>query len=86
MNKFTFATCLLVVAIVSFVAGRNTMSNEHEKDYQAACILSDCCRNMVDNIGVDAEEIYGEYVDNLDCYPDIIVTREELLNNYAWMY
>lgn len=86
MKKTTFISCMLVVAVVSFIAGKNTMYNEHEKDYQAACILSDCCRNMVDNIGTDAEEIYYDYIDNLDCYPDIVVTNEELKNSYRWCY
>lgn len=55
------------------------------KDYQVACILSDCCRNMVDNIGVDAEEIYYEYIDNLDCDSVLIINKEDV-KNYYWSY
>jgi hypothetical protein len=40
---------------------------------------------MVDNLGVDAEEIYCDYVDNLDCDPKLKVTREDI-NGYYWSY
>ena len=55
------------------------------KDYQVACILSDCCRNMVDNIGLEAEEIYHEYIDNLDCDSVLVITKEDI-DNYYWCY
>ena len=84
-DKFTFVCCIIITAVISYFVGRNSMSTEHERDYQAACILSDCCHNMVDNIGVEAEEIYYDYIDNLDCYPDVIVTREEI-ERYGWSY
>ena len=76
---------LLVGCMVSYQVGRSERTTQNRKDYQAACILSDCCRNMIDNLGVDAEEIYYEYVDNLDCYGNIIVTKEDM-KNYYWCY
>jgi hypothetical protein len=85
MNKFKFITCVIVASVVSYFAGANSENIQHEKDYQAACILSDCCRNMVDNLGLEAEEIYYEYVDNIDCDPRVILTREDILD-YQWSY
>jgi hypothetical protein len=84
--KYLAAVALLLAGCaVSFYAGRMYSHSCHERDYQAACILSDCCHNMVDNLGLEAEEIYCEYVDNLDCYPEITVTREQI-TNYHWVY
>lgn len=77
---------LLVVSAVSFVAGRNSMINVESKDYQAACMLSDICRIMMDNIGNEAEEIYWDYVDNIDTDPKAVITKEEIHKNYMWCY
>jgi hypothetical protein len=40
---------------------------------------------MLDNIGNDAEEIYFDTIDNLDCDPDLKITREEI-QKYNWIY
>ena len=77
---------LCVVSAVSFVAGRNSMVNVESKDYQAACMLSDICRIMMDNIGNEAEEIYWDYVDNIECDPKATITKEEIHKNYMWCY
>ena len=37
------------------------------------------------NIGTDAEEIYYDYVDNLDCDSTLRITREDL-ESYSWRY
>ena len=77
---------LFVTNAVSFRAGAYYQKDLRSvKDYQAACVLNDCCRNMVDNIGVDAEEIYCEYIDNLDCDPGLIIRREDM-KDYYWSY
>ena len=78
---------LLVASLIclAYWCGRMDSHSCHERDYQAACVLNDCCRNMVDNLGVDAEEIYCEYVDNLDCDPKLMVTKEDI-KEYAWSY
>ena len=59
-KMYLLAAVLLLLATntVSYLAGSYQKDLQSEKDYQAACVLNDCCRNMVDNIGVDAEEIY----------------------------
>ena len=76
---------LLLTNMLSFRAGLSQRDLQSEKDYQAACVLNDCCRNMVDNIGVDAEEIYCDYLDNLECFPEFVITREDM-KRYYWSY
>jgi len=71
--------------VLAYGIGRLQEKEEGIKAYQAACVLNDCCRNMVDNIGVDAEEIYGEYIDNLDCDPKLRITRNDI-EGYYWSY
>lgn len=88
MKKRTLlAAVLLLLATnaVSYLAGTYQKDLQSEKDYQAACVLNDCCRNMIDNIGVDAEEIYYEYIDNLDCNPKLIIDQEDM-KRYYWGY
>ena len=81
-SKILLFASLIVLA---YMVGRLHEQSNSIKDYQAACVLSDCCRNMVDTIGVDAEEIYCDYIDNLDCYPAMRITREDI-KNYYWSY
>ena len=80
--KILLGFSLLVLA---YSVGRLHEQENSIKDFQAACVLNDCCRNMVDNLGVDAEEIYCEYVDNLDCDPKLKITREDI-KGYYWSY
>ena len=84
MKNLKLLLCALLI-VLAYGVGRLHEQKESIKAYQAACVLNDCCRNMVDNIGVDAEEIYGEYVDNLDCDPKLVITREDI-NDYSWSY
>jgi len=86
-TEYLLVAVLLLIATnaVSFMAGAHQKDLQSVKHYQAACVLNDCCRNMVDNIGVDAEEIYGEYIDNLDCDPKLIITKEDI-RKYYWSY
>lgn len=71
--------------LLAYLVGRVHEQKKSIKDYQAACVLNYCCRNMVDNIGVDAEEIYGAYISNLDCDPKLVISTEDI-NNYRWTY
>ena len=71
--------------ILAYMVGRVHEQENCIKDYQAACVLSDICHNMVDNIGVDAEEIYFDYIDNLECDPAMRITRDEI-TKYNWHY
>ena len=86
-KMYLLAAVLLLLATnaVSYWAGLCSKDLQSEKNYQAACVLNDCCRNMVDNIGADAEEIYYDYIDNLDCDPDLVVTQEDM-KGYSWKY
>jgi hypothetical protein len=84
MRKAYF--CLFASAIVlAYMLGRLHEQENSIKSYQAACVLNDCCRNMVDNLGTDAEEIYGDYIDNLDCDSTLRITREDI-SGYSWNY
>ena len=85
--KYLLAAVLLLLATnaVSYWAGSYNKDLQSKKDYQAACVLNDCCRNMVDNIGVDAEEIYYDYIDNLECDPDLIIRMDDM-KSYHWNY
>ncbi len=71
--------------VLAYMLGRVHEQENGIKNYQAACVLSDCCRNMVDNLGTDAEEIYYDYVDNLDCDSTLRITREDI-KGYSWSY
>ena len=71
--------------VLAYMLGRVHEQENGIKNYQAACVLSDCCRNMVDNLGTDAEEIYYDYVDNLDCDSTLRITREDI-KGYTWSY
>ena len=85
--KALFATIILVLAcIISYNLGKAKSYSEHSKDYQAACILATCCNNMIDNIGLEAEEIYYEYIDNLDCYSNITLTKADIDSYNSWQY
>jgi hypothetical protein len=75
---------LIVGCMVSYNAGRTVEYRQHTKDRQVASIMTTCCNNMVDNIGLEAEEIYCEYLDNLDCYSEITVTKEDIEEFNQW--
>lgn len=75
---------LLVGCMVSYHLGRQS----RQKDYEAACILSDICRNALDYDILDKpgfEDLYYGVLDDLDCY-NTHITKEELHNNYSWCY
>jgi hypothetical protein len=85
-NIIIAALVIVIVSAVSFYIGRDYEYRHFGNiDYQAACILNDCCRNMIDNIGLEAEEIYYDYIDNLDCDSELIVTKEDI-KHYHWNY
>lgn len=83
--KIIAAVALLcAVSAVSFVAGRNSNVDVASKDYQAACMLSDICHFALDNCD-EFDEIYYDYIDNIDCDPKATITRKEI-QNYSWCY
>ena len=86
-KRHLLAAVLLLLATnaVSYWAGSCGKDLQSEKNYQAACVLSDVCHFMMDNIGNDAEEIYFDTIDNLDCDPDLVVTQEDM-KRYSWKY
>lgn len=87
LKYWAAAALLCAVSAVSFCVGRNYECKYYtQKHYEAACMLSDICRIMVDNIGSEADEIYQEYLDNIYTMPNAKVTSEELKKGYAYCY
>lgn len=76
---------LYITYYVGYTEGINKTSIENMKNYQAACVLNNICNNMIENIGTDAEEIYYDAIDNLDCHKDIVVTKKDI-TKYNWRY
>lgn len=75
---------LCVVSAVSYQMGRDSNIDVASKDYQAACMLSDICHFALDNCE-DFDEIYYDYIDNIDCDSNAVITKEEI-QNYYWCY
>ena len=85
MKKYGLYALFASLLVMAYALGRLHEQEKSIKDYQAACVLSDVCHYMVDNIGVDAEEIYFDTIDNLDCDSTLRITREEI-RRYNWNY
>ena len=85
MKKYGLYALFASLLVMAYALGRLHEQEKSIKDYQAACVLSDVCHYMVDNIGVDAEEIYFDTIDNLDCDSNLRITREEI-QRYNWNY
>ena len=85
MKKYGLYALFASLIVLAYALGRLHEQEKSIKDYQAACVLSDVCHYMVDNIGVDAEEIYFDTIDNLDCDSTLRITREEI-QRYNWNY
>lgn len=79
-------TALVTTSALSFMAGRDYEADFHssEKDYQAACVLSDICHFAMDNCE-DFEDIYCDYVNDLDCDSSLTITKKDL-EKYYWCY
>ena len=81
-----FAAIVVIAASIGFAMGRNyeDANRLENQDYQAACVLGDICRFASDNIeGFD--ELYYDYVSNLDTDPKLTITRKDL-EDYYWCY
>lgn len=64
-------------------------SLDHSKDYQAACVLSDICRIALDDPYLDApgfEDLYWDYILNLDTDPSLDITWEQVHKDYCHQY
>lgn len=64
-------------------------SVDHSKDYQAACVLSDICRLALDaeclTLG-GFEDLYWDYILNLDTDPTLDITWEQVHRDYSHIY
>ena len=85
MKKYGLCALMSCLLVLAYALGRLHEQEKSVKDYQSACVLSDVCHYMLDNIGVDAEEIYFDTIDNLDCDSTLRITREDL-ESYSWRY
>ena len=83
--KYGKAILFASLIVLAYMMGRVHEQEKSIKDYQAACVLSDVCHYMMDNIGNDAEEIYFDTIDNLDCDPSMRITRDDI-TKYNWSY
>ena len=101
MKKKTIAAAVLLLAVstVSYWIGWNSHVEtklviekcdlDHTKDYQAACILSDICRMALDDPYLDNggfEDLYWDYILNLDTDPSVDITWEQVHRDYYHMY
>ena len=62
---------------------------DHSKDYQAACILSDICRMALDSPDLTwggFEDLYWDYILNLDTDPSLDITWEQVHKDYCHQY
>lgn len=74
----------VIVGLVIIIAAEHTKCVQYE---QAACALSDVCHVALDHDDLDAiafEEIYGDVVDNLDCYGMCI--DRDFVEHLCWAY
>lgn len=85
--KILAAVVLLsVVSAVSFNAGcwitKNQVSQQMEKDFQAACLLGDVLHILSDSLGPKVDEIYNDYMFDIEDNAFIVVTKDELEEYY----
>lgn len=85
MKKLVVVLATVAIASVSFMLGATYQSYQSWKDYQAACMLSDICLFAHDNLGNDFDEIYEDYIMNIDCDPNATITEDEI-RQYHWIY
>lgn len=90
MKYFKFIGSLVLAYVLGFSCYCVGYNNAHTRDYEAACLLMDCMRSMMDSeeIGSEVEESYYEWFQDLDMG---IYNTEELkdirdLEDYYWCY
>lgn len=90
MKNLLLALSLALSFTLGFCCASIQRSAQNVKDYEAACLLMDCIRNMMDSeeIGSEVEESYYEWFQDLDMG---IYNTEELkdirdLEDYYWCY
>lgn len=90
MKYFKIIGGLVLVYVLGFSCYCMGYNNAHTRDYEAACLLMDCMRSMMDSeeIGSEVEESYYEWFQDLDMG---IYNTEELkdirdLEDYYWCY
>ena len=83
MKRLILISILSLFTLTTFAQVDNDTVNT---DYQAACIycqiLTELMSHMDDREKIEAEEVIYGVLENLDCYPEISVTKEELEIKY----
>jgi len=84
MKKIIYCALALALGVsAGYSVGKD--SYRSIKDYQSACMLGDICKFAIENGNFEFEELYEDYLGNLECDPKVIVTREEI-ESYSWIY
>lgn len=84
MKKLLFIAASVILCVSNVVSYQ--MGQKNSKDYQAACMLSDICHFAMDNDTTgDFRDIYYDYLDEIDCDPNAVITKEEI-TEYYWCY
>ena len=83
ITTLLYIILVALVSILSYYVGVSDATKQTTKDYEVATIMTTCCNNMVDNLGTDAEEIYYDYIDNLDT-SSLSITKEDIAKYNSW--
>lgn len=90
MSYIKVVVILLIAWILAFGGYCVGYNNAHTRDFEAACLLMDCLRNMMDSeeIGSEVEESFHEWFDDLDMgiYNTSKLTDIKQLDEYYWCY
>lgn len=90
MKNLLIGVSLVLAFALGFCCASMQHSAQSVKDYEAACLLMDCIRNMIDSeeIGFEVEESFHEWFDDLNI--GVYNTRElndiRDLEDYYWCY
>lgn len=83
ITTLLYIILLVLTFFIGYRVGLSQSTKQSTKDYEVATLMTTCCYNMVDNLGLEAEEIYFEYIDNIYCY-NLSITKEDINKYNSW--
>ena len=90
MKNLLIGLSLVLSFALGFCCAYTQRSAQSVKDYEAACLLMDCIRCMMDSeeIGSEVEESYYEWFSDLDtgCWHTKKLHDIKDLDQYYWAY
>lgn len=90
MKNLLIGLSLVLSFALGFCCAYTQRSAQSVKDYEAACLLMDCMRSMMDSeeIGSEVEESYYEWFSDLDtgCWHTKKLHDIKDLDQYYWAY